>query len=84
MYKIVILAVALLFGGCSTAYGTGKVVYKGARTAYIELEIENENIERIDNILVIYDEVRTSVVGEVERQKKQKSVDVDTSLTQEW
>jgi predicted small secreted protein len=84
MYKIVILAVALLLSGCSTAYGTGRVIYKGAKTAYIELEIENENIERIDNILVIYDEVRSSVVGEVERQKKQKSVVVDTSLTQEW
>jgi|AMQJ01.1.fsa_nt_gi predicted small secreted protein len=69
---IVFLALALLlFSGCSTAYGTGKVVYKGARTAYIELELENENLEKIDNILVIYDKVRGSVDEEVQKQKKQ-------------
>lgn len=67
----VLLALALLFSGCSTAYGTGKVVYKGAKTAYIELELENENLEKIDNILVIYDKVRGSADEEVQRQKKQ-------------
>jgi len=46
-------------------------VYKGARTAYIELELENENLEKIDNILVIYDKVRGSVDEEVQKQKKQ-------------
>lgn len=83
MYKVIIIAIALFMSGCVTTYGTGKVVYTGAKTAYIALEIENENVERIDNLLVIYDEVRTSVVGEVERQKKQKRVSVNSSLTQE-
>jgi len=73
------LIMALAFSGCSTTYGAGKVIYKGAKTAYIELELENENIERIDNVLVVYDEVRTSVVGEVQRQKKQKRVSVSSS-----
>lgn len=73
----------LAFSGCSTAYGTGKVVYMGGKTAYIALEIENENVEKIDNVLVIYDEVRTSVTGEIERQKKQKLVSVSSSQTHE-
>ena len=77
------LIMLLAFSGCSTTYGAGKVVYTGAKTAYIELELENDNLERIDNVLVIYDEVRTSVVGEVERQKKQKRVSVSSSQTHE-
>jgi len=84
MYKIIILIMAMIvMSGCSTTYGTGKVIYTGAKAAYISLEIENENVERIDNVLVIYDEVRTSVVGEVERQKKQKRVSVNSSQTHE-
>jgi len=76
------LIMVLAFSGCSTTYGKAKVVYTGAKTAYIALELENENIERIDNVLVIYDEVRTSVVKEVERRKKQKRVSVNSSQTQ--
>jgi len=63
-----------LFTGCSTTYSAGKIIYTGAKTAYIELELDNPNIERIDNILVIYDEVRRSVVGEVKIQKKTHAV----------
>jgi predicted small secreted protein len=61
MKKLIIgCIIALSFSACSTTYGAGKVIYKGAKTAYIELEFENENVERIDNVLVVYDEVRTS------------------------
>lgn len=78
--NLLIVLSVLVFGGCSTAYGVGKVVHKGAKTVYIELELENENLERIDNILVIYDEVRSSVLNEVQKQKKQV---VGTSQVQE-
>jgi predicted small secreted protein len=61
MKKLIIgCIIALSFSACSTTYGAGKVIYKGAKTAYIELEFENENVESIDNVLVVYDEVRTS------------------------
>jgi predicted small secreted protein len=71
---ILVLFLVLLLSGCSTAYGTGKVIYKGAKTAYIELDLEDENLERIDNIFVVYDKVRTSVVEEVQRKKQVASI----------
>jgi len=71
MYKIVIMSLLMIgFSGCATTYGTGKVLYTGAKKVYIELEIENDKLESIDSVLVIYDKVRTTTINEVNRRKK--------------
>lgn len=51
-------------------YGTGKVIYKGAKTIYVELPYENEKLELLDKVLVTYDKARSVVKDEIGMQKK--------------
>ena len=65
--------------GCVTdkPYAVGKVVYTGARTAYIELPIpENGTLKNVDTVLVQYDKVRTGVRSVIDSKKKE---DANTS-----
>ncbi len=61
-------------------YGTGKIIYKGAKTVYIELPYENEKLEVLDKVLVTYDKARTVVKDEIKTQKKKA---VSSSSAQE-
>jgi len=84
--KLLILSLIMVFSfsGCAEkVYGTGKVIYVGARTAYIELDIDNPQLEAMDKVIVTYDKSRTAMVDEIERQKSKKKVSVSSSRTQE-
>ena len=66
------LIMVLALAGCVTdkPYAVGKVIYTGARTAYIELPLPaNGTLENVDTVLVQYDKVRTGV-REVTDKKK--------------
>ena len=86
MKKIVSVIVAfglvLSFNGCfaEKAYGTGKVIYVGARTAYIELDLHNKQLEDIDAVLVKLDKVHSAVKEEV---KKKHQEDVSSLQSEE-
>jgi len=73
--KIVVMGVLMAVAMCGCAdkvYGTGKVIYTGARTAYIELPIpENQTLENIDTVLVEYDKVRTGVKQVLSEKKNE-------------
>jgi len=80
--KLLILSLIMVFSfsGCVTdkPYAVGKVIYTGARTAYIELPLPaNGTLENVDTVLVQYDEVRTGV-REVLNESKKKE-DASTS-----
>jgi hypothetical protein len=53
------------FSGCVSdkVYKTGKIIYKGAKTAYIELDIESDKLKSIDSVVVSYDEARETIRG---------------------
>lgn len=72
---------AVVFSGCTTDpyYDTAKGVYKGAKTAYKELDLKNEKIEKAAGYAEKYDGVRTSVRMELEGNDQT----VDTSKTTE-
>ena len=74
-----IIAAAFLLNGClaEKIYKTGKVVYVGAKRAYIELDLHNETLENIDEIVVKIDKVKTSV------EKELKKNDAGSSLSEE-
>lgn len=84
------LLVAVVMGGCMSekAYMTGKVIYKGAKTVYVELPYESEKLEVLDKVVVTYDKARTTVKEEIEAQKeeartKQKKSDASSLKAQE-
>jgi len=84
--KIILLFMMIVFSfsGCADkAYSTGKVIYVGARTAYIELDIDNPQLEAMDKVIVTYDKSRTAMVDEIERQKSKKKVSVNSTQMQE-
>jgi len=66
------LIMVLALAGCVTdkPYAVGKVIYKGARTAYIELPLpKNGTLENVDTVLVQYDKVRTGVREVLDKKK---------------
>jgi len=72
------LIMVLALAGCVTdkPYAVGKVIYTGARTAYIELPLPaNGTLENVDTVLVQYDKVRTGV-REVTDKKKGKDANI--------
>lgn len=72
------LIMVLALAGCVTdkPYAVGKVIYTGARTAYIELPLPaNGTLENVDTVLVQYDKVRTGV-REVTNKKKGKDANI--------
>ena len=71
---ILILAAAFLLSGClaEKIYRTGKVVYVGAKRAYIELDLHNETLENIDEIVVKVDRIKSNI------DKKLKKNDADS------
>jgi hypothetical protein len=74
MKNLFLLIGVLLFSGCVTdkPYAVGKVIYKSARTAYIELPLPaNGTLENVDTVLVQYDKVRSGV-KEVLAKKKEE------------
>jgi len=80
--KLFILCVLSLFlVGCTSAgssvYNKGKVIYVGAKTAYVELDIKSEKLEVLDEVVVTFDKARTAVI------ESKKKVDANTSLPQE-
>ena len=82
----VLIGLVLVVGlsGCMSdkAYMTGKVIYKGAKTVYIELPVKSEKLELMDKVVVTYDKARTTVKDEIERQKSKKKLNADTSKVQ--
>lgn len=58
------LIIVLSLSGCvaDKVYTAGKVVYQDAKTIYVALPIENEKLEKLDEILVSVDTARTAVV----------------------
>ena len=74
------LMIVFSLAGCVTdkPYAVGKVIYKGARTAYIELPLPaNGTLENVDTVLVQYDKVRTGVREVLDDSKKKE--DANTS-----
>lgn len=76
---------AFAMSGCISekAYNTGKVIYKGAKTVYIELPVENEKLELMDSVVVTYDKVRTTVKDEIALQKNKKKESVSSLEVQQ-
>jgi hypothetical protein len=77
-FLILSLIMVFSFSGCVTdkPYAVGKVIYTGARTAYIELPLPaNGTLENVDTVLVQYDKVRTGV-REVTDKKKGKDANI--------
>ncbi len=78
MYKkIFLVLIALGLTGCGISekvYTPGKIIYKGARVAYVELDIDNENLEKIDKVVVSYDKVRTEITEAIKDSKKKQGV----------
>ncbi len=89
MKRIFIVAISGLIvlglSGCMTekAYNTGKVIYKGAKTVYIELPIKNEKLELMDKVIVTYDKARTSVKDEIALQESKKKQNVSSLEVQQ-
>lgn len=85
MKNLILLVLGLfVLTGCGVSekvYGTGKVIYKGAKTVYIELPYENEKLEMLDKVVVTYDKARTAMKEEIATQKKKEAV--TTSSVQE-
>jgi len=84
--KLLILSLIMVFSfsGCVTdkPYAVGKIVYTGARTAYIEFELPADaKLQTMDKVLVTYDKVRTAVKDEIVQQNKKKE-NVNTSQIQ--
>jgi len=79
------IMMAVAMSGCMSekAYMTGKVIYKGAKTVYVELPVENEKLEVLDKVVVTYDKARTTVKEELERQKDKKKEVASSSKAQE-
>ena len=80
--RVLILGLIMVFSftGCITdkPYAVGKVIYKGARAAYIELPLPaNGTLENIDTVLVQYDKIRTGVREVLDESKKKE--DANTS-----
>jgi len=77
--KILLMSILMMIAmsGCFSekVYGTGKVLYVGAKTAYIELDVEDAKLEALDKVVVTYDKVRTAV----KQETSQKKTDVTTS-----
>lgn len=86
MINILVMGImmAVAMSGCMSekAYMTGKVIYKGARTVYIELPVKDEKLEFMDKVVVTYDKARTTVTDEIERQKSKKKLNANTSKVQ--
>jgi len=82
---MIMIAMVFLLSGCfaDKAYGTGKVLYVGARTAYIELDIDNAQLEALDEVVVTYDKSRSAMKDEIERQNSKKKVTVNSTVIQE-
>ena len=79
MKMLMMAFIAAFVSGCVTdkPYAVGKVIYTGARTAYIELPLPaNATLENMDTVLVQYDKVRTGVR---EILDKKKGEDANTS-----
>jgi len=75
--RVYLVGLIMVFAlvGCVTdkPYAVGKVVYTGARTAYIEFELPADaKLQTMDKVLVTYDKVRTAVKDEIVQQNKKK------------
>jgi len=77
---ILILAAAFLLNGClaEKIYKTGKVVYVGAKRAYIELDLHNETLENIDEIVVKVDKIKSSIEEELKKNDAGSSLSEET------
>lgn len=84
MKNLMLLVLGLfVLTGCVSekVYSTGKVVYKGAKTVYVELPVQNDKLEVFDKVVVTYDKARTAMKEEIANQKKKEAV--STSSVQE-
>jgi len=85
MKNLILLVLGLfVLTGCGVSekvYSTGKVVYKGAKTVYVELPVQNDKLEVFDKVVVTYDKARTAMKEEIANQKKKEAV--STSSVQE-
>ncbi len=82
--RVLILGLITIFSfsGCVTdkPYAVGKVIYTGARTAYIELPLpENGILKNVDTVLVQYDKVRTGVREVLDESKKKEGASTSQS-----
>ena len=71
---IIVIALWLVFSGCVSdkVYATGKVIHAGAKAVYIELPVESGTLENMENIVVIYDRVRTKIKNQIALNKKKE------------
>lgn len=75
MKKLLLLMLVLFLAGCGVSekvYTTGKVIYRGARVAYIELPVQSDSLEKVDKVVVTYDKVRTEVKTAIAETKKKQ------------
>ena len=66
MKKILIVCIALIFGGCSamdTTYGKGKDVFKAGKTVYEHQPFKSNTVEAVGRTAEAYDGLRTEIRG---------------------